>query len=131
MGKVIQVHLREQLLSLDAIEGLAARLAGLDRSRRSVPDWIADTLYGWIDSGGVVLSGEGDMIEIYSGIVDDAHGEDGSFRWVSAQRSRKDVNAPQRRPRQSMWLRLALYDAAFRIATGRSILGQAEEPRGV
>jgi len=40
MGKVVQVHRREQLLSLDAIDGLADRLAELDKSRRSVPDWL-------------------------------------------------------------------------------------------
>jgi hypothetical protein len=126
MGKVVQVHRREQLLSLDAIDGLADRLAELNKSRRSVPDWLTDTLYNWIDEGGTILTGEGEEIEIYPGIVDDAHGDDGSFRWVSAQRSRKASNAPQRRLRQSMWLRLALYDAAFRIATGRSILGEVD-----
>lgn len=123
MGKVVQVHRRERLLSLDAIDGLAKRLNELNLPRRKVVEWMTDTLYGWIDGGGIVVSGEGEIIDIYPGIVDDAHGEDGSAIWISEQR-RRAGNYPRRRPRQSMWLRMALYDAAFQISLGLSIIEQ-------
>jgi len=119
MNGVIQVHRRERLLSLDAIYGLASGLNELGLSRRKVPDWLADTLYLWVEQGGTILSGEGTKIPIYPGIVDDAHGEDGSYIWISEQMRRC---SPSRRPRQTILLRLQLYDAAFRIALGRTIV---------
>ncbi|MPT47980.1 MAG: hypothetical protein E2598_06110 [Sphingobium sp.] len=121
MNKTVMVATRQQLLSLDAIEGLADSLNELPIGRREVLNWLADVLHNWIEDGGTVLTEEGKELIIYSGIVDDAHGEDGSGSWISVQRRRKEHSPPQRRPRQSMLLRLQLYDAAFRIAHGRSI----------
>ena len=126
MEKIITVHTRERLLSLDAIEGLADCLNALNLPRRQVVEKITDALYGWIEAGGVIMSGEGEIIPVYPGIVDDAHGEDGSAVWISEQR-RRSANPPQRRPRQTMLLRMQLYDAAFRIMTGKSIIPQAED----
>jgi hypothetical protein len=120
-SKIVRVHAREKLLGLDAIHGLADCLNVLNLPRRQVVEWLTDTLYGWVEQGGVVMSGEGDIIDIYPGIIDDAHGEDGSAIWISEQR-RRAANPPQRRPRQTMLLRLQLYDAAFRIGMGRSII---------
>lgn len=119
--KIVTVHQRERLLSLDAVYGLADCLNVLNLPRRQVVEWLTLTLYGWIENDGVVMSGEGEVIDIYPGIIDDAHGEDGSAIWISEQR-RRAANPPQRRPRQSMLLRMQLYDAAFRIGMGRSIL---------
>lgn len=122
MNKIIQVHRREFLLSLDAIEGLARWLNDLNLPRRQVIEFITATLYAWIEQGGVILSGEGEVIDIYPGIVDDAHGEDGSGVWISEQRKRVGFKAAARRPRQSLLQRLQLYDAARRIHSGLSIL---------
>lgn len=122
MNKIIQVHRREFLLSLDAIEGLARWLNDLSLPRRQVIEFITAILYAWIEQGGVILSGEGEVIDIYPGIVDDAHGEDGSGVWISEQRKRVGIKAAARRPRQSMLQRLQLYDAARRIHSGLSIL---------
>lgn len=124
MEKVVRVHTRERLLSLDAIEGLAERLNELNMPRRQVIEWMTDTLYRFVDSGGVILDGDyGEEIEIYPGVVDDAHGMDGSAIWISEQR-RRVANPPKRRFRKSMWWRMALYDAVFRISTGRSIIAE-------
>jgi hypothetical protein len=123
---VVHVHAKERLLALDAIHGLADCLNKLNLPRRQVTDWLTNTLYGWIADGGIVLSGEGEVIDIYSGIVDDAHGDDGSAIWISEQR-RRSVNPPQRKPRRSMLLRLQLYDAAFRIGMGRSIVPEPQD----
>lgn len=125
MNKVIQVAPREALLSLDALYGLAVFLGTLPMSRRKVLDWLADVIFGWIEDGGVILDGEGIEIEIHDTIIDDAHGSDGG-RGISEMRARA-VNRPQRRGRQSIWLRMALYDAASRIVTGRSIIDFAKE----
>jgi len=127
--KIVTVHRRERLLGLDAIDGLAERLNTLNLPRRKVLEWLTDTLYGWIAHGGVVMSGEGEAIDIYPGVIDDAHGEDGSGIWISEQR-RRAAKPPRRRPRQSMLLRLQLYDAAFRIGSGCSIVAEVEPSRG-
>lgn len=119
MQKEIRVAGREVLLTRDYLFALATAMTTLDLSRRAVPDWLADTIFGWVEDGGVILDGEGREIVIHADIIDDAHGEDGSFQWVSAQRQRV-ANPPRRKPRQSMLLRLQLYDAAFRIA-GRPV----------
>lgn len=119
MRKEIQVARREVLLTRDYLFALAKAMTALDLSRRAVPDWLADTIFGWVEDGGVVLDGDGREIPVHADIIDDAHGEDGSFQWVSAQRQRV-ANPPRRGPRQSMLLRLQLYDAAFRIV-GRPI----------
>lgn len=123
MEKVVQVHGREWLLSLDAIYGLAERLDELNLPRRQVIEWVTRTLYDYVDSGGIILTGDGEELEIYPGVVDDAHGDDGSAIWISEQR-RRLANPPKRKPRKSMLWRLELYDAAFRIATGRSIMDE-------
>ena len=119
MAKEIRVSRREVLLTRDYLFALAKAMTMLDLSRRSVPDWLADTIFGWVEDGGIILDGEGKEIAIHAEIIDDAHGEDGSFQWVSAQRQRV-ANPPRRRPRQSLLLRLQLYDAAFMIR-GRPI----------
>lgn len=115
MAKGIHVAKREVLLTRDYLFALAKAMTTLDLSRRAVPDWLADTIFGWVEDGGSILDGEGQAIPIHADIIDDAHGEDGSFQWVSAQRQRVN-NPPRRKPRQSLLLRLQLYDAAFRIA---------------
>lgn len=120
-GDIIRLPPREKLLCLDAIYGLAARLEELNCPRRQVPDWLTDTLHGLLTAGGKIVTGEGEPLKIYPGIVDDAHGDEPSCIWISEQR-RRVVNPPKRRPRESMLLRLQLYDAAFRIATGRGIV---------
>lgn len=119
MAKEIRVAKRDVLLTRDYLAALAKAMTKLDLSRRAVPDWLADTIFGWIEDGGIILDGEGQEIAVHDDIIDDAHGEDGSFQWVSAQR-RRVANPPKRKPRQSLLLRLQLYDAAFRIV-GRPI----------
>lgn len=121
MGKIIKVASREVLTSRDAILGVAVFLNTLPTARRPTLDWLADVIFGFAEAGGIILAGEGYEIEIYDTIIDDAHGDDGSAKWVSDMRKRVDTS-PRRRPRQSMWVRLALYDAAARITTGRSII---------
>lgn len=114
MEKVIQVAPKEVLLSIGFIWGLAKSLSDLGLSRRKTPDWLADVIHRWIESGGTILDEDGVELDIYPGIIDDAHGADGSFAWVAEQKRRADER-PRRRPRSSLLLRLQLYEIAFRL----------------
>lgn len=126
MGKVVQVSRREELLGLDAIYGLSALLRSLGLPRRKVFDWLADVVFGWIADGGVILDGEGREIQITPDLIDEAHGEDGSCKWISDVQ-RRSPDAPRRRSRSAMLIRLQLYDAASRITTGRGIVDLGKE----
>lgn len=68
------------LLSASFLSRIASLLASLDIPRRSIPDWIADTLY---EFGGKVSHASGDRFDVRSVDVDEAFGNEGSFRWVS------------------------------------------------
>lgn len=125
MGKLVIVASRRELLGLDAIYGLSAFLNTVPESRRRVLDWLAEVIFGWLEEGGVILDADGNEIVIDADTIDLAHGDDGSARWVSDIRGRT-ANPPQRRPKSSLYLRLALYDSAARISTGRSIVGFGE-----
>lgn len=114
MEKAIQVAPKAVLLSIGFIWGLAKSIRDLGLSRRKTPDWLADVIHGWIASGGTIIDEDGVELDIYPGIIDDAHGEDGSFAWVAEQKRRADER-PRRRPRLSLLLRLQLYEIAFRI----------------
>lgn len=117
MYNVIQVAPREVLLTRDNLFALSFAITYLPISRRRVLEWLAETLYRFIEDGGVVLDGDGRVIDIYPGITDDAHGEDGSGVWISEQRKR---GYPRRAPRQTLLMRFQLYDAAFRLV-GRPV----------
>jgi len=67
------------LLSAYFLRRIAALLASLDIPRRSIPDWIADTLYEY---GGKVSHASGAHFDVHAVDVDDAFGNEGSFRWV-------------------------------------------------
>jgi len=114
MKRTIMIAPKAVLLSVDYIHALAANVSELGLSRRKTPDWLAETLFGFLADGGQVLTGEGELLDLHDCVVDDAHGDDASFEWISAQK-RRVANPPRRAPRRSMLLRLQLYDAAFRI----------------
>jgi len=85
------------LLSASFLRRIASLLASLDIPRRSIPDWIADTLYEY---RGKVTHSSGDRFDIRSVDVDEAFGNEGSFRWVSDFLKLKDQSwkqSPQKR----------------------------------
>ncbi len=111
MDKVIEVLPRERLLSLDFLEGLATQIQALNLSRVKTTDWLADKIYSF---EGIILDWDGKQLYIDADIVDRSYGQDMACTWnsevkVFARRS------PQRRPRHSMLLRLALWDAAMKM----------------
>lgn len=85
------------LLSAYFLRRIAALLASLDIPRRSIPDWIADTLYEY---GGKVSHASGAGFDVHAVDVDEAFGNEGSFRWVSDFLKLKDQSwkqSPQKR----------------------------------
>jgi len=110
-GKIVQVYRREQLLSLDFLEGLAMRILGLGLSRVRTTDWLAERIYCF---DGVILDWDGRRLYIDSDIVDRSYGRDEACSWNSEVKHFAS-RPPKRRPRHSMLLRLALWDAAMKI----------------
>ncbi len=90
---------------------LAIATRALDLSRRQIPNWIADVVFGF---EGLVLWPDGKPFEVDDEDIDAAFNDDGSFRWLSdflAFAEREPAQAPQSR----ILLRLRLIDLAFRI----------------
>lgn len=111
MDNVIMVLPRERLLSLDFIEGLAHRITELNLSRIKTTDWLADKIYSF---EGVILDWDGRRLRLDPDIVDRSYGHDVACTWNSEVKTFASRPA-QRRPRHSMLLRLALWDAAMKM----------------
>ncbi|MFS0735592.1 hypothetical protein ABC347_00945 [Sphingomonas sp. 1P06PA] len=107
----IYIETRERLLSLDFIEGLAIRITNLNLSRVKTTDWLADKIYTF---DGVIFDWSGNPLHIDSDIVDRSYGQDEACTWNSEVKVFA-TQPPQRRPRHSLLLRLALWDAAMKI----------------
>ena len=107
----IYIEARERLLSLDFIEGLAKRIVELHLSRVKTTDWLADKIYGF---EGTIYGWDGRQLYIDPDIVDRSYGLDEACTWNSELKKFAN-HSPQRRPRHSILLRLALWDAAMKI----------------
>ena len=122
MNKEIRMAPREVLLSIAFIDALAEALKALREmgvSRRKMLDWLAEVIFGLVEDGWIILDWDGEPIEIDDEIIDRAHGDDLHVTWPSTV-IRSAGEPRKRRPRQSMLLRLGLYDIAFK-AIGRPI----------
>lgn len=84
----------------------------LNLSRREIPDWIADTIYGF--DGEIVWAHGGPFI-VSDTAIDDAFGNDGSFRWLSGF-VRFAEEPPRQAPQYRVITRLRLIELAFQIA---------------
>ncbi|WP_334150768.1 hypothetical protein [Hyphomicrobium sp.] len=89
---------------------LAIATAALEVSRRELINVIADTIYGF--KGEIVWP---DGMRYDPPDVDEAFGDDGSFRWVSDFIKFADV-PPRQHPQRRIIERLRLIDLYFRIA---------------
>lgn len=107
----IYIESRERLLSLDFIEGLAVRITELNLSRVKSTDWLADKIYSF---EGTMYGWDGRILYIDDDIVDRSYGKDASGTWNGEVKAFA-VHPPKRRPRHSMLLRLALWDAGMKI----------------
>lgn len=68
------------LRDIGYVTGMSRRLSCFDMSRRSVPDWMADTIHGF---DGRIVRADGRTWSIGESEIDDAFNNEGSFRWVS------------------------------------------------
>ena len=91
---------------------LAMATASIGLSRREIPNWLADTIFGF---DGEILDERGVAVTIGDEDIDDAFGDDGSFRWLS-DFVRFAERPPRQRPQFRVLARLRLIDLAFRIA---------------
>lgn len=107
----IHIEPRERLLSLDFIEALAKRIVELNLSRVKSTDWLADKIYGF---EGTIYGWDGRRLYIDPSIVDRSYGKDEACTWNDKVQAFAS-SPPKRRPRHSMLLRLALWDAAMKM----------------
>lgn len=89
----------------------AALKTELEISRREIPNWIADAIYGY---DGMILWPSGVVFQVGDTDIDDAFNNDGSFRWLSTFICFADV-PPLQAPQRRVFDRLRLIDLAFRI----------------
>lgn len=107
----IYIESRERLMSLNFLEGLAVRIADLNLSRVKTTDWLASKIFFF---AGTIYDWGGRPLYLDTAIVDRAYGRDIACSWNSEVKMFA-ARPPVRRPRHSMLLRLALWDAAMKI----------------
>lgn len=107
----IYIESRERLLSLHFLEMLAVRIVELNLSRVKSTDWLACKIFFF---DGTIIDWNGRPLYLDSEIVDRSYGQDMAFSWNSEVKGFA-LRPPVRRPRHSLLLRLALWDAAMKI----------------
>jgi hypothetical protein len=90
---------------------LAIATVNLNIPRREIPNWMADSIYGF---SGRVLTCCGTPFYISDAMIDDSFNGDGSFRWISDFIKMGNLQ-PIRSPQKRVLLRLRLLDLSFRI----------------
>lgn len=110
--RVVTVARDDELLRRSHFQRLGTATRALNLSRREIPNWMADVIFGF--KGKIVWPG-GMEFRVHDEAIDQAFGDDGSFRWLSAFMlfgERELRQSPQFRTLH----RLRLIDLAFRIA---------------
>jgi hypothetical protein len=79
-SSAIVMHDERVLSSKEFLHDLAVFYGSLDRSRRTIPDWITDQLSLW--SGGILETTNREF-KFEDETVDAAFNHEGSFRWLS------------------------------------------------
>jgi len=100
-----------RLLSKPYFRRLAIATANLGITRREIPNWMADVLFGY---EGVIIDAVGMPVELRDTAIDDAFNDDGSFRWLSDFMRFSHVPMKQN-PQYKLVARLTLIDLAFKI----------------
>lgn len=91
---------------------MALATSNLNMSRRAFADDLALVLYNY--SGEIRLRTTGERVWLHDQAVDNAFGDDGSFRWLSAFMACA-AEPPKRRPQDRIAARLDLIDLYFKI----------------
>lgn len=113
---VIDIYVEEDdfLLSPYYKHKLAKRLKMLRLSRHKTTHWLSDIIYEHMNEGGKIYDGDGEEIDLYPDIIEDAYFDDASHCWNSNVK-RFANHLPKRRSSERLILRLQLFDAAFWI----------------
>ncbi|APG63136.1 hypothetical protein LPB140_10445 [Sphingorhabdus lutea] len=111
---VICVGKAEALLSRRYKQNLAKRIKQLGLSRPKTTDWLADTIYGFLEDGGIIVDGRGNELIVGDETIDRSYYCDQAFSWNSDIKRFAD-QMPQRRSSARILTRLMLFDAAFKI----------------
>lgn len=101
-----------ELLRRSHFQRLATATRSLGMSRREIPNWIADTIYGF---RGRIVWPDGKPFEVGDEDIDAAFNDDGSFRWLSGFMYFDEID-PKQCPQRRILARLRLIDLAFRIS---------------
>ena len=107
----IRLHKGLRLDSRDRMLALATDMQKLKLSRRQIPDWMADRLYGF---EGEILDEDGQPFELDDEAIDLAFNNDGSFRWLS-DFFRVTKEPPKQRAQRRIYQRLKLIYLALCI----------------
>ncbi|WP_069095564.1 hypothetical protein [Methyloligella halotolerans] len=104
-----------ELARVSHFQRLAIATRALGLSRREIPNWMADVIYGY---RGLITWPGGKAFIVGDDDIDAVFNDDGSFRWLSdfvnfAER------APRQKPQERVIERLRLIDLAFRISDPR------------
>lgn len=92
---------------------LAMATSALGLSRREVPNWMADVIFGF---EGQILWPDGTAFVVGDEEIDLAFNDDRSFRWLS-DFLRFAAEPPKQKPQERLIARLRLIDLSFRIAS--------------
>jgi hypothetical protein len=92
---------------------LAIATCALNLSRREIPNWMADVIFGY---DGAILNPDGTKFIISDTAIDDAFNNDESFRWLSAFLKFAELLPPKQKPQCRIYDRLRLIELALQIA---------------
>lgn len=107
----ITLHQGLNLGTRDTMLALATDMQKLNLSRRQIPDWMADRIYGF---DGEILDEDGQPFELDDEAIDLAFNNDGSFRWLS-DFFRVTKEPPRQRAQRRIHQRLKLIYLALCI----------------
>ena len=108
----IKVAWDEELLNPVYVRRLAIATANLGISRREIPNWIADVVF---NCERAIIWPYVAEFRVTDTMIDDAFGNDGSFRWLS-DFVKYQYKPLAQRPQRRVLDRLRLIDLAFKIA---------------
>lgn len=111
-ARAVIVATDEELSRRSHFQRLATATRALCIARREIPNWMADTIYGF---RGRITWPDGRPFEIDDEDIDLAFNDDGSFRWLSAFMYFSEYD-PKQKPQVRVLRRLRLIDLAFRIS---------------
>lgn len=108
--RTVSVATDAELRRPSHFQRLAIATAALEVSRRKLPDMIADAIYGF---EGQIIWPDGTTYDLP--YIDEAFGDEGTFRWLS-DFIKFAVVPPRQVPQRRVLERLRLIDLYFRIA---------------